>query len=133
MPPTRFSRAAGDHLEDHREADLNLIMTITGAIQDRTINDREFEAIRTAAALVIASVVPVAGYLERQDQAFRMIQLISNTGGMTEWVDEQLRGMARDRAIIPLSGYRKNEETPGVAGVSFGESCDSPHRLDVVQ
>ena len=125
MPPTRFSRAAGDHLEGHRDADQHLIDTVINAIQDRTICDVEYAEIKSAAAVVLSSARPLSGYIERQDQAFRMIQLISNTGGMTNWVDEQMRSMARDRAILPLR-FPNTKEAPGASGAS---SCELNTRI----
>lgn len=132
MPPTPFSRAAGDNLEGHRDADQLLIETICAAIQDRMICDQEYAAIARATALVITTVVPLVGYMERQEQAFRMIQLISNTGGMTDWVDEQLRGMAMDRTMVPLEATHKKPGSPCALRLP-GSGMAAHQHLDLVQ
>lgn len=128
MPHTRFSRQAENTFEDHRDADLALIETIMRAVADRQICDQEIAAIKGAIAEVVASAGPVAGFLTRQDQAFRTIQLIANTGGMTNWVDEQLRSMAADRACVPApvpDPVRTHSEGPAATGPSSNNGAYS--------
>lgn len=101
MPMTRFSLRAEMALDDHTDAEQALIISVETAIDDRVICDTETRKIRKSIDGVVSTRRPGTGYMVWQDQMSRTIQLIANTGGMTDWVDEQLRSMTVDRTIVP--------------------------------